>query len=135
MKLKKASAEIYVPDNLPIGDALARTTHLAIGAHADDLEIMALHGILECYERGDRWFCGVTVTDGARSVREGQFAKLSAQEFIAVRAHEQKEAARLGQYGAQILLGYGSAEARTPDEKDIISELSSLLQATRPKVV
>ncbi len=71
MKLSRGNAEIFVPDQLPLGSALARTTHLGIGAHPDDLEIMAAHGILECFASSERWFTGVVVTDGA-----GQRARL-----------------------------------------------------------
>ena len=31
--------------------AVAKTTHMAIGAHQDDIEIMAYHGVLECFGR------------------------------------------------------------------------------------
>ena len=37
--------EIFIPDKLDVETALARTTHLAIGAHQDDLEIMAIDGM------------------------------------------------------------------------------------------
>ena len=36
INLHNNTAEIYVPDNLPLETALARTTHMAIGAHQDD---------------------------------------------------------------------------------------------------
>ena len=42
-------ADVFVPDGLPPAAALARTTHLAIAAHQDDIEIMAYHGIAECF--------------------------------------------------------------------------------------
>ncbi|MCK5428285.1 MAG: hypothetical protein KAI94_02380, partial [Anaerolineales bacterium] len=62
---KLDTAEIFVPDNLPPEEALARTTHMAIGAHQDDLEIMAIDGILQCFQRKDRWFTGVVATNGS----------------------------------------------------------------------
>ena len=34
--------------------ALKRITHLGIGAHQDDLEFMAFHGILECRASKDQ---------------------------------------------------------------------------------
>ena len=67
------SAQIYIPDGQPSDRALARTTHLAIAAHQDDIEIMAIDGILKCYQRTDRWFSGVVVTDGAGSPRDGAY--------------------------------------------------------------
>ena len=45
MKLRSTEVDVYVPDGEPEESALARTTHLGIGAHQDDLEIMAISGI------------------------------------------------------------------------------------------
>ena len=64
MKLTKSEADVWVPDGLPIEEALGRTTHLGVGAHQDDLEFMSLHGILECYDHDDRWYAGVVITNG-----------------------------------------------------------------------
>ena len=38
-------ADPRVPDGVSIDDAFTRTTHLAIGAHPDDLEVMDYHGV------------------------------------------------------------------------------------------
>jgi hypothetical protein len=46
MKLRNQTGEIFVPDGAPVAQELARTTHMAISAHQDDLEIMAYRGIL-----------------------------------------------------------------------------------------
>jgi hypothetical protein len=69
------TSEIYVPDGTAPDAALARTTHLAIGAHQDDLEIMAADGVLQCFQQPDKWFTGVVVTDGAGSPREGLYGQ------------------------------------------------------------
>ncbi len=50
------AAAVYVPDGAAYPAALARCTHLGIVAHQDDLEFMALHGILECHGSRDKWF-------------------------------------------------------------------------------
>src|SRR4051812_18091409 len=100
MKLSRASAEVFVPDQVPLALALPRTTHLGIGAHHDDLEIMAAHGILECFGRADRWFTGVVVTDGAGSARDFEYAAHTDEQLKAVRRLEQKKAAYVGEYGA-----------------------------------
>ena len=47
MTFHNSTAEIYVPDGKSVVAALKRVTHLGIGAHQDDLEFMAFHGILE----------------------------------------------------------------------------------------
>jgi LmbE family N-acetylglucosaminyl deacetylase len=75
MKFHLATAEIYIPDNEPIEQALARTTHLCVAAHQDDIEIMAAQPILECYQQTDKWFTGVVVTAGRGSPRNGRYEK------------------------------------------------------------
>lgn len=49
--LQNPGVDIFVPDGLPVTEAAGRITHLAIGAHQDDLEFMACHGIVTCYDR------------------------------------------------------------------------------------
>ena len=71
MKLNKSNADIYIPDGIDPDAAISRTTHMAIGAHQDDIEIMAYHGISECYGSKDHWFTGITTTNGAGSPRDG----------------------------------------------------------------
>ena len=55
MKLANGTAEVYIPDSQALPMALERTTHLAIGAHQDDLEIMAAAPILDCFQKSDLW--------------------------------------------------------------------------------
>jgi hypothetical protein len=63
MKLHNATAEIFIPDSNPIAKALARNTHLGIGAHQDDLEFMAFHGILAGYQSDRGCFGGCDLHD------------------------------------------------------------------------
>ena len=92
MKLSQPTADIFVPDGSPVAAALARTTHLCIAAHQDDIEIMAWHGIAECHDSKDRWFTGVVVTDGSGSPRAGKFANHNDEQMKAVRREEQRAA-------------------------------------------
>src|SRR5689334_11140167 len=89
MKFHQPQAAIFVPDNTPLPDALARVTHLGIGAHQDDLEFMAFHGILECYQKPDAWFGGVTCTNGAGSSRTGPYASFTNERMMEIRRQEQ----------------------------------------------
>ena len=86
MKFNQPAAELFIPDKSPEDEALARISHLGIGAHQDDLEFMAFHGILECFARGDRWFGGVTCTNGAGSSRTGPYASHSDDDMMEIRA-------------------------------------------------
>jgi LmbE family N-acetylglucosaminyl deacetylase len=135
MDFYQATAELYVPDGLPGEEALARTTHLAVGAHQDDLEIMAYDGVLKCFQRSDRWFCGVVVTDGSGSPRDDLYRDYTDAKMQAVRRLEQKKAAVVGEYGAQVLLDHPSSTVKDPAGLMVVEDLVRLLQATRPEVV
>jgi LmbE family N-acetylglucosaminyl deacetylase len=135
MELHRPCAEVFVPDGTPPAEALARTTHLGVGAHPDDLEIMTWHGIAACAGSGERWFAGVVVTDGAGSARAGRFAAYRDDEMRAARVAEQKRAATLGGYGALLCLDYPSAEVRDGTSAELAADLDRVLAAARPDVV
>ena len=135
MHLSQNSAQIFVPDQSPLEVALARTTHLGIGAHHDDLEIMAAHGILECFANPDRWFTGVVVTDGAGSARDFAYAAHSDEQMKSVRRAEQKKAAHLGEYGAQFLLEHPSSAVKDATSTPVLSDLVEIMRVTTPEVV
>lgn len=128
-------ASVFIPDGTSLNEALARTTHLGVGAHHDDLEFMAFHGIAECYGRNDLWFGGVTCTDGKGSSRNGAYANLSPEELGEVRKREQEEAARIGGFGIMIQLGYPSARAVDPSSDSLEKDLFRILKASRPEIV
>jgi LmbE family N-acetylglucosaminyl deacetylase len=135
MKFKLDAAELFVPDGLPAEPALARTTHMAVGAHQDDLEIMAYAGILECFQRGDKWFTGVVVTNGSGSPRDDVYKDYTDDEMRVVRRKEQKKAAVVGEYAAQALLDYTSAAVKDPKFKDPVEDLALLLKLAQPETV
>ena len=84
MKFHLPTADIFIPDGLPVADALARVTHLGIGAHQDDLEFMAFHGIRECFHSDTEWFGGVTCTNGSGSARTGSYADFTDGHSLAI---------------------------------------------------
>jgi LmbE family N-acetylglucosaminyl deacetylase len=129
------TAEIYSPDGLVAEKALARTTDMAIGAHQDDLEIMAFNGILECFGDEGRWFCGVVVTDGTGAPRSRLTRDYTRDEMMAVRRKEQKKAAVVGEYGAQVFLDYPSSEVWDSSNGAPVEDLVTLLEMARPEVV
>jgi len=128
-------ARFVTPDGKTGADALSRTTHLGIGAHQDDLEFMAFHGILCCYDRTDRWFGGVTITDGRGSSRAGQFKDWTDDQIAAERIREQDAAAVIGQYSFMAQLGFGSAAVRDALQNAVRDDLHRILEASRPEVV
>ncbi len=134
MNLHRDTAEIFVPDAIPPDQALRRTTHLAVAAHQDDIEIMAAKPILECYQRTDHWFTGVVVTDGRGSPRNGIYGRYDDEEMRMVRFKEQRKAAMIGEYAAQIMLDYPSKEVKG-SSKLPVDDLATILKATRPQYV
>lgn len=135
MKLNNPSVDLYVPDDLPVPQALARTTHLGIGAHQDDLEFMALHGILACYASSEQWFTGITCTNGAGSPRTGDYAAFTDEDMQRLRRREQRQAAAIGRYAAMIQLDYPSATVKDPTHPALVEDLVTLLRAIRPRIV
>lgn len=135
MKLNLPTAQVFVPDGKPVTDALKRITHLGVGAHQDDLEFMAFHGILECFGNDQKWFGGVTCTNGSGSSRTGAYAKYTDVEMMAVRRAEQNNAAVVGQFGVMIQLDYPSSAVKSSTDPSLKNDLKAILAATNPEVV
>ena len=135
MHFHKSTADIFIPDNLAPAEALERTTHLSIAAHQDDIEIMAYHGIAECFGLKDKWFTGVVVTNGAGSPRSGIYGDYTDDQMQRVRVTEQRKAAYVGEYACQIQLGFSSAEVKDRNSSAVVEDLAGILRAARPEVV
>ncbi len=135
MRFHQNTAEIYVPDGLPLEQALARTTHMAIAAHQDDLEIMAAAPILACYQQEDAWFTGVVASDGRGSPRAGLYADYDDEQMRVVRFQEQKKAAIVGEYAGLALLDYPSRVIKDTTDQRLVEDLLALFQAAQPQFV
>jgi|TARA_B100000686_G_scaffold349508_1_gene443073 LmbE family N-acetylglucosaminyl deacetylase len=134
------SSDVFVPDGASLDEAFNRTSHLAIGAHSDDLEIMAYHGIVNCYGFGEQvnknWFTGITATDGRGSSRAGLYSQCSDEQMAEIRKEEQKQAAVVGRYSAVLQLGYSSDEIMDKEGSLRLKEdLLSILKQTKPRTV
>ena len=75
------------------------------------------------------------MTDGRGSPRIGLYEKYTDDEMHAVRIQEQKKAAAVGEYAAQILLDYPSRMVKNPADMGPVEDLLAVLQAARPKFV
>lgn len=128
-------AIIYIPDGTEQEKALSRTTHLCIAVHQDDIEFMAFSPIAECFGSKDKYFCGVVTTDGAGSPRNGLYENYTDEYMKTIRIDEQKKAAAVGEYTAQILLGYSSNEVKDKNNGQVIKDYVEILKATKPEYV
>ncbi len=133
MNATELSQFLHIPDGISAAKALERTTHLAIGAHQDDLEIFAYHGIATCYDSAGQWFGGITVTDGGGSARTGPYAHYSDEQMKAVRFEEQNRAADIGRYSFQAQLGFPSSEVKSASPSHaVVNVLAQFLRSCRP---
>lgn len=135
MKFHLNTAEVYIPDNTPEEQALARTTHLCLAAHQDDIEIMAAQPIIECFQQKDKWFTGVVVTDGRGSPRDGIYGQYTDDEMRLVRFKEQRKAAYVGEFAAQIMLDIPSKVIKDVSRNEPVDDILEILRATKPKFV
>lgn len=136
MKFSHPQADVFVPAAGPTPrEALARVTHLCVGAHQDDLEIMAYAGIADCLDQPGKAFGGVVVTNGAGSPRTGAYAQFTDEQMQAVRREEQRRAARLGRYAIQLQLAHPSAEVKRPGHAGVAADLGQIFAGCRPEVV
>ena len=128
MKLTLPSAEIYELDNRPV-------THMTIGAHPDDIEFMALHGILECFQQADKGFVGVVVTNGSGSARDGAYRNYTDEEMRTIRRQEQKKAAIIGEYRSVCFLDYPSADIKSPANLGPRNDIASIIAELKPTIL
>jgi len=135
MTFLNPAATVFIPDGLPPDAAWRRVSHLGIGAHHDDLEFMAFHGIVACFDHaGGNWFGGVTCTDGAGSARTGRYSDFTDEQMRDVRVREQNAAAVVGRYAAMAQLAYPSSRL-LPDRSRLEADLEAILRAAQPQVV
>lgn len=127
--------DYFVPDGSTVEDALARTTHLAIVAHQDDLEINCFHGIAECYQHPERWFTGIVLSDGAGSPRSGKYTKVSDAEMVMIRQREQRSAATTGHYSLAIQCGVSSSALKASLQPRLVAQLTRWLDSASPQCV
>jgi len=135
MKFTSDTAELFIPDGMAEAEALARTTHMTVVAHQDDIEIMAGAPIIECFQRNDKWFAGVVVTNGSGSPRDDVYKDYTDEEMRVVRRKEQKKAAYVGEFSAQALLDFPSSAIKDKTNKGPVNDLVALLKAAKPDVV
>lgn len=135
MTFTEKKAEIWVPDGAQVEKALSRTTHMSIAAHQDDVEIMALEGILAGFGNASKWFTAAIVTNGAGSARDGIYAAYTDEQMQEVRRVEQKKAAYVGDYSAVAFLDHPSKAVKDGKNPGPAADIKTLLEACQPEVL
>jgi LmbE family N-acetylglucosaminyl deacetylase len=127
---------LFIPDHCNMIAGLHRTTRLGIAAHQDDLEFMALEGIIAGLQNTDEWFGGIICTDGANSVRAGAYAHYDNAAMRQIREREQEAAATIGKYAFVAQLGYASAATKTAKLRtNLVADILRILEQTQPNIV
>ena len=138
MKLSRPDSDSYLPElsaGLTPEAALARTTHLCVIAHQDDIEINAYPAVAACYGRADRFFTGVVMTNGAGSARTGKYGHVTDAQMQEIRKEEQRAAARLGKYNLQLQLSHASGDVKKSGHAGVAADLATIFGGCRPAVV
>ena len=133
--LHNTNAEIYIPNGTAEKEALAKTTHMAISAHQDDIEIMAYDGIAKCFHAKDSRFFGVVVTNGAGSPRNGVYGDCTDEAMQLIRRKEQKVAADIGDFQGVALLDYSSKQTKDTQDTCVMEDIKTLIIQARPDVI
>jgi LmbE family N-acetylglucosaminyl deacetylase len=108
---------------------------MAISAHLDDIEIMAVEPILRCFQQPDFWFSAVVMSDGRGSPRDDLYKNYSDDEMRVVRIKEQKKASIIGEYTALVLLDYPSKAIKDPIDKHTIDDLLIIFDTMSPQFI
>jgi LmbE family N-acetylglucosaminyl deacetylase len=138
MKLSRPDSDVFLPEvsaGLTPAAALARTTHLCVIAHQDDIEINAYPAVAECYGRTDKFFTGVVMTNGAGSARTGKYGHVTDAQMQEIRKQEQRTAATLGKFNLQLQLSHASADVKKPGHPAVAADLAAIFAGCRPAVV
>lgn len=115
---------------------LKKITHLGIGAHADDLEIIALDGIVKHFKNKKNNFFGIVVSDNKGKPRHPRYKDYSALKMQEIRKKEQIKAACLGEYAGLAFLNYPSPKIKKVKSKgEIEDKIKKLIESLMPSVI
>lgn len=126
-------SDLYIPDDVCAAEAHARCSHLGIGAHADDLEFMAYHGISACYQQPCHWFGGIVCTAGNRPLPGNEPA---IRDYAQRRCTEQRRAADIGAYSFVHQLGYSSESIQAAEGRQrLVEQLADSLLTSQVDIL
>jgi hypothetical protein len=133
--------DIYIPieesNLLAVSDkeALVRTTHLCIGACQEDIEIIAYHGIAECYNKPNKWFTEVVVTDEIGSSQNGIYADFTEEQIKQIRCQGRIKTAESSKYNMSIQLGYSGDFIKCNSYSSVTMDLLTIFSECSPDII
>ena len=106
--------KIYLPHKVPLKDVYKKVKHLAIVAHADDIELSAPQFIVN----GLGGFFGIVMGDNKGGPIRPEYKKLSSDKIQKIREKEQERAAGIGKYNGVAFLRLASRDIKSISKKD-----------------
>ena len=77
------------------------------------------------------WFAGLVATDGRGSPRDDLYQDYTDDEMRLVRFKEQRKAAIIGEFAAQIMLDIPSKMIKDASRSEPVDDILAILRATR----
>ncbi|HMQ10592.1 MAG TPA: PIG-L family deacetylase [Oligoflexia bacterium] len=111
-----------------------KISHLAIGAHPDDVEIFAFNAIHQCYQNNDKHFAAIICSNGSGAPAYGEFKEKSKDEIVKIRKEEQEKAAQIGNYSGLIHFNLESEVLKKGDEV-FVNDLKALIEFFKPDYI
>ena len=128
MKFHLDTAEIYVPDDHACGKGAFPYHASCVFPHTRMILRSWLHSrSWNVSSRRDKWFTGVVVTDGRGSPRDGLYKDYTDEEMRLVRFKEQRKAAFVGEYAAQVMLDYPSKIIKDASRQEPVEDIVNLI--------
>ena len=106
--------KVYVPSKQPLKEVYAKSKHLAIVAHADDIEMLALRPITQ----RSQGFFGIVMGDNKGRPLKPEYKKVSLSKVQNIRESEQEKVARLAKYRGVAFLRLKSKDIKNVRKKE-----------------
>ena len=107
---------------------------LAVVAHSDDAEILAVEGIIRSWTNNEK-FGVLVVNDGVGRPRAPAYEPYTDSDMADLRIREQFAAARAGDYALALALGHPSSSTKGQRSTIVTDEIMEVIERTKPRVV
>ncbi len=123
-------------DREHLKSAFKKITHLAIGAHCDDIELIGFDGIVKHFNSKNNNFFGVVVGNNRGRPIHPKYKDYSPSRIQKIREDEQIKAAKIGGYSGVAFLRYPSSLIKNPSyKKEIEDKIKEIVELLNPHTI
>ena len=135
MKFHLHTAEVYVPDNI-LWKQLFPAQHTYVLPLTRMISRSWPHSrSWSVFSKRINGSTGVVVTDGRGSPRDDLYKDYTDEEMRLVRFKEQRKAAVVGEFAAQVMLDFPSKIVKDASRPEPVEDIMAILRATKPQIV